>query len=901
MPLFMALSLIFAISCDDNEFPSSENFITKFVINGLDSEINETNNTITITVPYGTDVTKLKPSVQLSDKASITPSPDKETDFSSPVKYIITAEDGSAREYTVSVKVGESDEKKITSFTINEIAGTIDDTNKKVSIVLPHGTDVTKLSPVITTSSNSTVSPESGKELDFTNPVEYTVTAQDGTTQKYTVEITFGQSSAKAITAFSINDIKGSIDEENKKVTISIPFGYDLTKLTPTVEVSENASLSPTSGTQVDLSNPVEYTVTAEDGTTTKYTVNVILGKNTQKEIVAFSINNVKGAIDEENKKVTLTLPAGTDVTKLSPQMTLSASATVSPAADTQADFTNPVEYTVTAEDGTTAKYTVTVTVEKYTGKAITKFVVSGVEATIDEANKTISFTLPVDTDVTKLKPSVTISEGAAVSPATDTQVDFTNPVEYTVTAEDGSTAKYTATANVNKRSDKAITLFTVNGVEATIDEANKTISFTLPAGTDLTKLVTIFLVSEGASANPASGQTDFTNPVEYTVTAEDGSTAKYTATANVTKRSGKAITKFTANNVNGIIDETAKTIKLSLPAGTNVTTLSPVITISDGAQVSPVSGVAQNFTNPVVYTVTAEDGSTQKYTVTIEVAKSSAKAITKFVVNGVDATINETAKTVSYTLPAGVSNTALTPIVYVSEGASLSPGTGMQVDFTNPVIYTVTAEDGSTQKYTVTINVTPATTALKITGVNGTTFSPGMKIIIDGVFEDPAGFNSVYLGSYWLTKDFNCTPTQLIAYVPDNMALGEYDLSVEGDAGNGNETVTYGTKIKIVAAPKPTISSITPTVLEYPGGTMTITGTNFSTLDNTQIIPYYLDEDSGNYVEDFTLTPTSVTSTSITFEHTLYWGYHAKWKYKVKANGVISDSFSAIVTINRN
>ena len=76
----------------------------------------------------------------------------------------------------------------------------------------------------------------------------------------------------------------------------------------------------------------------------------------------------------------------------------------------------------------------------------------------------------------------------------------------------------------------------------------------------------------------------------------------------------------FTTPPAVGVIDEAAKTIAVAVPVGTDVTALAPVITISENATVSPASGVATNFTNPVKYTVTAEDGSTAEYMVTVTV-----------------------------------------------------------------------------------------------------------------------------------------------------------------------------------------------------------------------------------------------------------------------------------------
>ncbi len=86
-----------------------------------------------------------------------------------------------------------------------------------------------------------------------------------------------------------------------------------------------------------------------------------------------------------------------------------------------------------------------------------------------------------------------------------------------------------------------------------------------------------------------------------------------------------KSITAFgfqsLSPTVAGVIDESNHTISLTVPFGTNITALAPTIALSTGASVSPASGAAQDFTNPVVYTVTAENSSTQEYTVRVVIA----------------------------------------------------------------------------------------------------------------------------------------------------------------------------------------------------------------------------------------------------------------------------------------
>ena len=82
-------------------------------------------------------------------------------------------------------------------------------------------------------------------------------------------------------------------------------------------------------------------------------------------------------------------------------------------------------------------------------------------------------------------------------------------------------------------------------------------------------------------------------------------------------------VTPSTKSNEADIVSFTIPGNQTNLITGTNIsilfsnninrTSLTPTITLSPGAWVSPPSGVAQNFTNPITYTVTAEDGVTTK------------------------------------------------------------------------------------------------------------------------------------------------------------------------------------------------------------------------------------------------------------------------------------------------
>jgi len=248
-------------------------------------------------------------------------------------------------------------EKAITALSfpaLNNVSAAVDETTFIVSITVPHGTDVTSLTPTIIHTGES-ISPTSAQ--DFSSPVSYTVRAADGSTQIYQVSVTVAENSAKAITALSFPTLSNATVAINKTahtIHITVPHGTDVTSLTPTI-IHTGASISPTSAQ--DFSSPVSYTVRAADGSTQAYQVSVIVAENSAKAITALSfptLSDANVAIDEAAHTISITVPHGTDVTSLTPTITHTG-ASVSPTS--AQDFSSPVSYTVRAADGSTQVY----------------------------------------------------------------------------------------------------------------------------------------------------------------------------------------------------------------------------------------------------------------------------------------------------------------------------------------------------------------------------------------------------------------------------------------------------------------------------------------------------------------------------------------------------------------
>lgn len=148
------------------------------------------------------------------------------------------------------------------------------------------------------------------------------------------------------------------------------------------------------------------------------------------------------------------------------------------------------------------------------------------------------------------------------------------------------------------------ITDFKIGNRTGVINDTTQVIQVTMPAGTaSLSALVPTFTVSSGAVVTPLPGVAqDFTSPVKYTVTS--GNVYK-TYTVSVSVQEAAILTAAIGTHV-GVIDEAGKTITIALPYGTVLTELAPAFTLTGEATLSPASGVKQNFTNPVTYTLTS-------------------------------------------------------------------------------------------------------------------------------------------------------------------------------------------------------------------------------------------------------------------------------------------------------
>ena len=496
-------------------------------------------------------------------------------------------------------------------------------------------------------------------------------------------------SSEKSLLAFSFiaPEVTASIDEENKAISVTVPFGTDLLALVAKFSLSTNASLKIGDTAQSsritanNFTSDVTYTVIAQDGSTANYKVSVKIAAATGKDITSFSLVNpsVNGVIDETGKTITLTVPFGTDISALIAKFTLSPEAsakigeTLQTSQTTANNFASSKIYKITAQDGSTANYTVTVKIAPATGNAILafSFVNPAVTATINEANKTISATLPFGTDLSALVARFTLSANAVAKIGDVTQTsettanDFSSALTYKVIAENGTISNWTI--NVSIAQPDQISGATVTMV-APVLGATPQDAAAVQAATDNDDYTVTGLTWNQAMT--ADGKFKAGQVYTATVTLTSKNNKKFQAEAFTPVVSGSASVGATTTTGTSVGNTVTFTVNFASTGNSVVTSIAVTTQPTKLSYAEATDGTLA--LNGMIVTETNNDGSTNTVTFTDGTASgyttnpANGATLTNAANNGNAVVVTHTASSKT----ANTSNLTVSPIVEITAAA---------------------------------------------------------------------------------------------------------------------------------------------------------------------------------------------------------------------------------------
>ncbi|HEX3007721.1 MAG TPA: DUF5018 domain-containing protein, partial [Bacteroidales bacterium] len=148
-------------------------------------------------------------------------------------------------------------------------------------------------------------------------------------------------------------------------ISIEIPWYYpegsynetSLDSMVLTATLPNSAYMTPSLGL-TNLDKPVTYELKVQNGDVQTYVIKGVRKRSSKCEIESFTLNEASiGAIVVNNKVV---IPyTTTDISSQTATVKLSYYAAIAPDPSVARDYSQPVEFTVTADDGTKAVYTV--------------------------------------------------------------------------------------------------------------------------------------------------------------------------------------------------------------------------------------------------------------------------------------------------------------------------------------------------------------------------------------------------------------------------------------------------------------------------------------------------------------------------------------------------------------
>lgn len=171
--------------------------------------------------------------------------------------------------------------------------------------------------------------------------------------------------------------------------------------------------------------------------------------------------------------------------------------------------------------------------------------------------------------------------------------------------------------SDLNLSGSCSITELALDNYDGSIDKTTRTITVRVPETYDISQMsVTKLSLSDGAKSNVnVNDQLNMSAPQAVHVTNGD----VYLDWTIKAQRDEAKITSFKINDTYvGTINEDTKTIMVYIPASLDIKNLTPTIAYSENATISPASGIATDFTNPVIYTVNNNTAS-NTYTVTVK------------------------------------------------------------------------------------------------------------------------------------------------------------------------------------------------------------------------------------------------------------------------------------------
>ena len=547
------------------------------------------------------------------------------------IEIKVSAGDGTFKIYKVHVIRKESNNNDLDNLYVHE--GPLDPVFNKdqleYEVEVPFGTEQLTID-VLLADSTATYEIIGNNNLNTgTNEVQVKVTAEDGTTKIYKLNVLVQDEAAYSNRLTSLTVSSGTLSPDFDPDTIS----YTVTVTTATSSINVNGALESVYAKVTGLGNhelalgrnEIPIVVTSKDGKTRTYSVIVyrIESNDARLKSVTFDEGILSPLFDKDTENYTMTVDSSvSSLTEKVVPLVAGTTYTISGNKNIQTGETTVV-IEATAGDGVTKKtYRIIVTKEKSSNNYLSSLTtnISEVTPSFDKTN-TGPYTINVDDTVN----SITLYGKAESSTSTVTGLGIhqinrgKNNISISVTSEVGTVRTYTVIVNKSLSSDNSLSFLGISDGDLTPEFDKDTLSYTVEVDSEVEAITILGIATNKYATVTGNGNYNLVvgdNIIPITVTAEDGSTKTYTVTVKKQQEASSKLLDIKAKE--GILSPSfdKNTLEYTITVPNEVTSLS-LETIKEDENATVKIENNENFivgANQVVITVVATDNTTTIY-----------------------------------------------------------------------------------------------------------------------------------------------------------------------------------------------------------------------------------------------------------------------------------------------
>ena len=626
-------------------------------------------DTIAVTMPYKTDLDELKAklreivSLEVSANASCEMKNAKAEDGKLTAEYTVTAENGAEKTYILTISLAAAPAIDAGSFdgiseaglkTI-EIKGANLENAEAMAVVLydEFGQEVSRARVVsVDGKYSATISVPENNDTDNerTYSFAYVIDGVETLTDK-TVKVLRHSYGENKLLRFNAEGAKSvTLDEFTGRIRVVMPYDYAEAAIKTELAYSTGATAKFTVDgnevSEIPSSGITTLTITAEDGASvTSYEIEVVNEEAPQVNLMSFNANpynkesrlaiRVTGVNLENAReiKVTATAADGTAISEVAKKSGLgeyTAMLTIPQSLYINEDrvFELSAEIDGVAQeqlDNAQAQL-----VQPRNNNVIEGFVIEDMlgEAQIEHNDNSdhgeISVVMPYDADLSKLNPSITVRDGAKLTPENVT--DFTSPIEFKLTSVNHVDRGYTVTVT---KKDAPI-IGKVEYVPFTSAKAGKTVvtmtgenldnlrNAQVTAKNGETSITVDAIVADGVlKAELEIPENTTTETVKWALSLTDKGAAIAIPESALAVQPIPAILEFNIpDQVSSAIINNKITV--FMPRGVRLNSLKPEIKLSEGTKVVEPTGETVDFSRGVSYKLKSGDD-TAEYSVSVK------------------------------------------------------------------------------------------------------------------------------------------------------------------------------------------------------------------------------------------------------------------------------------------